>query len=73
MKGIAWIDVHHRKYKMDQISDSYLSNILKFINRGGGYDQFVTVENVSNLYEEATRRGLKFKFNLKKLIRNRFH
>lgn len=72
MKNIAWIDVHHRKYTLSQLDDGHLMNIIKFIYRGGGYDQFLTREKVANLYVEARKRGFKFHFSLKELQMARF-
>ncbi|MEX3625128.1 hypothetical protein [Viridibacillus arvi] len=73
MKQIAWINVYHREYSMNEITDDYLKNILNFIYRGGGYDQFLTVEKVADLFAEANRRGIKLRFNINSLIDARFH
>lgn len=57
-KQIAWIDRNCKKYSMDEISDEYLLNILTFICDGGGYDHFLTKEKITNLFNEAEKRGL---------------
>lgn len=72
MQQVAWVDVYHRNYTMSQIDDSYLRNILNFIYRGGGYDEFLTEEKISDLYREAKNRGIKLRFTLKSLINIRF-
>jgi hypothetical protein len=61
---IAWIDRGRRQYTMDEIEDSHLINILKFLCRGGGYMDFVTHEKIIALFEEADERGLKHNQNL---------
>jgi hypothetical protein len=58
MLMIAWIDRGRRKYTMDEITDSHLVNILKFLCKGGGYMDFVTPEKIIELFEEAERRDL---------------
>lgn len=69
---VAWIDVDNNEYSLSDISDEHLLNILNFINRGGGYDSFVTVPVVGNLYSEAIERGLKPKYKLRQIVDNRF-
>lgn len=59
LKEIIWIDKHDREYTASELTDSHLTNILKYILRGGGYDWFVTMNTVVLLHREARRRGLK--------------
>lgn len=72
MEQVAWIDVNHREYSMGDIDNGYLKNILNFIYRGGGYDDFLTKGKIADLYFEAQRRGIKLRFKLKDLIYARF-
>jgi hypothetical protein len=55
---VAWIDKNYKHYSMDEISDSHLINILRFISDGGGYDHFLTEGKIINLLKEAFDRGL---------------
>lgn len=57
-REVAWIDRFGNKYTMDELSDRYLLNILGFLCRGGGYVHFLTEERITNLFNEAARRGL---------------
>lgn len=58
-KNIVWEDVKRNKYLLSDIGSSHLLNILKFIQRGGGYGKYVVYSNIRMLHEEALRRGLK--------------
>lgn len=65
---IAWEDKNNKKHKMDDISDSYLKNILGFISRGGGYTSFLDIEKINQLFSEADNRGLKHPYNIKEAV-----
>ena len=54
----AWIDFNHKGYKLTEIDNFYLQNIIKFIERGRGYVDFLSKEKIHNLVYEAKRRGL---------------
>lgn len=54
----AWMDRFGNKYTMDELTDHYLLNILGLLCRGGGYVHFLTEERITNLFNEAARRGL---------------
>jgi hypothetical protein len=56
---IAWIDRNYKEYSMDEILDSHLLNILRFMCKGGGYSYFLTTEKIINLFDEANKRNLK--------------
>lgn len=58
MKETAWIDIDFNEYTMDEITDRYLLNIIKFMAKGGGYNDFLTYEKRQDLVDEAIRRGL---------------
>jgi chromatin remodeling complex protein RSC6 len=72
-KNIAWINVDHAKYRMKDISNLHLKNILNLLYRGGGHNYFITVDKITNLYNEANKRGIKLDFNLTKLIESRMN
>ncbi|MED1125555.1 hypothetical protein [Bacillus atrophaeus] len=67
-KQIAWIDISRKSYYMEEISDAYLLNIIKFVNKGGGYLDFLTEEKIINLFKEADRRCLKHGCSLSKAL-----
>jgi hypothetical protein len=69
--NIAWINVNHTKYRMKDISNLHLKNILNLLYRGGGHDYFITVDKITNLYNEANKRGIRLNFNLPELIESR--
>lgn len=68
----AWIDINTREYKLCNITDSHLLNILNFITRGGGYDSFMSVEVIERLYNEAIKRELKPHYSLNRTLLGRF-
>lgn len=55
---IAWIDKNYNALRMDEISDIYLRNIIRYIGKGGGHADFVTLEKVIDLINEAAKRRL---------------
>lgn len=67
-KPIAWMDINRKSYYMEQISDEYLLNIIKFVSKGGGYLNFLTEKKIRNLFREADIRGLKHECSLSKAI-----
>lgn len=71
MDKFAWIDAHGIEYRMDDIDNEYLINILGFVCRGGGYAHVVTVENVINLFRESYKRGLNHSNSLSDAILNK--
>lgn len=66
---VAWIDKDKREYRMRDIQDSHLLNILRFICRGNGDPSFVTDDRIRALFDEADRRKLKHFSNLSVAIR----
>jgi hypothetical protein len=65
MSDIVWIDKHYKSYKMEDIKDSHLKNILGFMCRGGGFADFLSDSKIRNLFQEADNRGIKHSFKLK--------
>lgn len=68
MNTYAWVDRDYKYYRMDEISDRYLLNILKFLCRGGGYLSFLSQERIVNLFRESDRRGLNHEYDLSHAI-----
>ncbi|MGV4321181.1 hypothetical protein [Bacillus mojavensis] len=68
MNTYAWVDRDYKYYQMEEISDRYLLNILKFMCRGGGYTSFLSHERIENLFKEADRRGLNHGYDLSHAI-----
>lgn len=61
---IAWLDKDRNVFKMNQISDRYLKNILGFLCRGGGHTSFLDADKITNLFREASRRRLEHPYKL---------
>lgn len=61
---VAWIDKEGKEYRMRDIQDSHLLNILRFVCRGKGHSWFLTESKIRSLFEEADRRGLKHRYNI---------
>lgn len=55
----AWVDRQLKRYKMEDIKDSHLLNILRYMCKGGGYVDYMSFEIIENLFAEADKRGLK--------------
>lgn len=58
MDNIVWIDKNYNEYRMDEISDRHLLNIINFMGRGGGHVDFLTPKRIEDLFFEARKRGL---------------
>lgn len=58
MDNIVWIDKNYNEYKMNEISDRYLLNIINFMGRGGGRTDFLTPKRIEDLFFEARKRDL---------------
>lgn len=64
----AWMNVNYDEFKMNEIDDKYLINILSFLCRGGGFTDFLTDEKIEALFEEANKRGMKHHHDVKKAL-----
>lgn len=71
-KNYVWQDINYRKYKLQEIDDRYLYNILKFISNGGGNIEFLDDAKIETLFNEAQKRKIKHNFTLEQLI-SAFH
>lgn len=68
-ENVAWIDINKKQYRMSEISDSYLINILNFIGRGNlGWEEFTNSDIINRLYDELNQRGLKCKYKRNQLL-----
>ena len=56
MKNYVWQDIKGNKYLLKEIDDRYLFNILRFILKGGGNVDFLDVDKIKKLYNEANKR-----------------
>ncbi|MEN9082025.1 hypothetical protein ABE320_17130 [Bacillus velezensis] len=63
-----WIDKNYNTYTVDQISDQYLKNILRFLCNGGGYHSYLDEGKITRLFTEATSRKIKHSFKLEDAI-----
>jgi hypothetical protein len=66
-KDYVWCDINGNKYTLEQIDDRYLLNILSFINKGGGYTDFMSDSKITKLFKEANKRMLKHNLKLNQL------
>jgi hypothetical protein len=53
-----WMNRDRKILSSDQIDDSYLVSIARFLCTGGGYVDFVTDEVIDGVFAEIARRGL---------------
>lgn len=65
---IAWIDGSGKKYRIEDITDRHLINILRFVCDGGGYITFLNERNIKRLFDEAKRRRLKHNYKVQDAI-----
>lgn len=68
MKKPVWKDRTGNLYCLDDIDDRYLSNIINFLKKGGGYHEFLDRTKIKKLYEEAIKRNIKIDVQLENLI-----
>lgn len=64
----VWVDRNRNHYKLEDISNSYLLNIIKFICDGGGFTDEMSERKIKMLFDEAKKRNLQHKFQLEKAI-----
>ena len=57
---IAWIDKNRKEYRLNEITDSHLLNLLTYVYKGGGWDSFVNLESMERLYDESLKRKLNY-------------
>lgn len=57
-KDIVWVDIDYNYYTLKELSDNYLLNILKYLQRGKGYLHLVEKRDIRKLFNEAKRRNL---------------
>jgi len=67
---IAWVDKKYMHYKMSEISNRYLLNILGFMCKGGGYSDLLTTDKICKLFDEAHDRRLDHDFNIADAVKN---
>lgn len=65
----AWMTEDGTYLDMDEIADSHLLNIVKFLERGGGHSWFLDVVKIVDLFDETDRRGLSHRCSLGEAIR----
>jgi len=65
VKNIAWVDRDYNKYTLEEISNRYLMNILRFLCRGGGYTDYLDKDKIQTLFDEAEKRGIKHTIDIK--------
>lgn len=54
----AWIDRNGKEFKIEDIDDSYLFNICKFMATGGGWSWFLTQKRKDQIFIAARSRFL---------------
>lgn len=64
----VWIDKDYNTYSVEQISDRYLKNILRFICNGGGHVGMMNEQQIKTLFDEAEKRGIKHPYRLHSAI-----
>lgn len=64
----VWVDRNLNRYKLEDISNSYLLNIIKFICDGGGFIDEMSERKIKMLFDEAKKRNLQHKFQLEEAI-----
>ena len=52
----AWIDKNGKEFKIEELNDSYLFNICKFMADGGGWTWFLTNERKDQIFIAARSR-----------------
>lgn len=67
MKDTFWIDKQGNYYAKEEIDDNYLTNIVNFIAKGGGFTDFLTRDKIKEIYDEAQNRGLEIDKTLEQL------
>ena len=65
----VWMDINHNKFSLNEISDSYLINILAFVKNGRGYVDYLNEYKIRKLFKEAEERGLKHSYNVNEAIK----
>lgn len=63
-----WVDGEYNKLTVNQISDRYLKNILRFLCNGGGYHDYLDEDKITKLFNEADKREIKHPYKLKDAI-----
>lgn len=63
----VWKDAKGILYRLEDINDTYLYNILRFMSNGGGYAFFLDKSKIRKLFNEAERRGIEHNFKCKKV------
>ena len=64
----VWEDINRKQYRLQDIDDVHLSNILLFISKGGGRVSFLTEDKIKKLYAEAEGRKLTIDVSVNDLI-----
>ena len=54
----AWIDKKGKEFKIEELNDSYLFNICKFMANGGGWSWFLTQKRKNQIFIAARSRFL---------------
>ena len=55
---IFWVDIEHNKLTKEQVNDSYLRNIIRFVCRDGSYYEEMSEDMIRGLFKEAKKRKL---------------
>lgn len=64
----VWVDREYNHYTIEQISDRYLKNILRFICNGGGHLEYLDEDKITRLFAEAEVRKIQHRHKLKDAI-----
>lgn len=67
-KEKVWKDINHSKLSLNEISDKYLLNILKFVEKGRGHVDYLNEDRIRKLFKEADDRKLKHSCDVNKAI-----
>jgi len=66
-KGTVWTDISGKDYRLDEIDNRYLKNILLFLYRGN-FSISRGEDDIKTLYFEAKKRNIGINFSLDKLL-----
>lgn len=64
MSEYLWVDNSRKKLTAEQIDDRYLTNIMNYLCRGGGYVTEIDESHIIRIFQEAVNRGIKHNFNI---------
>lgn len=67
-RDIVWRDNNGRNYRIQEIKDRHLLNILNFVRQGKGHLNYLSEYYAAKLYDEAIYRRLRVNFSKHDMI-----